>query len=124
MKRRTLRNKVYRLPKTDIKPIRSDDDDSDTEFERQYRKKFFESAVRGVKYIKGKFRNPLPPIAEFFLNIQHGLRGYVRDVGVRFEAKFDMGISVFFKQLAKSVTVYAVVFLIIVVLILTMKYLL
>ena len=92
MKRRTLKNKVYKLPVTDIKPLKVDT----SEYEKL-------KPIKEIKYVKGNFRENVPPLEL---------------------ARFSMAISEFVKQLVKSVTVYAVVFLIIVVLILTMKYLL
>ena len=109
MKRRTLKNKVYKLPVTDIKPLKVDT----SEYEKL-------KPIKEIKYVKRKFRENVPPLELAWLKT----KAYFRNVGVRFEARFSMAISEFVKQLAKSVTVYAVVFLIIVVLILTMKYLL
>ena len=109
MKRRTLKNKVYKLPVTDIKPLKVDT----SEYEKL-------KPIKEIKYVKGNFRENVPPLELAWLKT----KAYFRNVGVRFEARFSMAISEFVKQLAKSVTVYAVVFLIIVVLILTMKYLL
>ena len=114
MKKRTLKNKVYRLPVDNldkIKRIRAVIDET-------------LKPVKEIKYVKGNFRENVPPLELAWLKIKRGTIRYFQTVAIRFETKFAMGISVFFKQLAKSVTVYAVVFLIIVVLILTMKYLL
>ena len=120
MKKRRLKNKVYRLPVTEElknkKPV------DNIEYVKRIKAAINEDLelVKEIKYVKRKFRENVPPLELAWLKT----KAYFRNVGIRFEAKFDMALLTFFKQLATSVTVYAVIFLIIIAIILTVKYLL
>ena len=64
MKRRTLKNKVYRLPKTDIKPIKVDT----SKMEEL-------KPVEKIKYVKGNFRENVPPLELAWLKLKRSIIG-------------------------------------------------
>jgi hypothetical protein len=113
MKKRTLKNEVYRLPKTDIKPIRVDT----SKMEEL-------KPVEEIKYIKGKFRDPMPPLQLAWLKIKRGISGYVDSVATGIDAKFNLVLSEFAKKLATNLTLFFIILLGIVAIILTVKYIL
>lgn len=124
MKKRRLKNKVYRLPVTEElknkKPV------DNIEYVKRIKAAINEDLelVKEIKYVKRKFRENVPPLELAWLKIKRGTIRYFQTVAIRFKARFSMAISEFVKQAAKSFTVYAVIFLIIIAIILTVKYLL
>ena len=120
MKKRRLKNKVYRLPVTEElknkKPV------DNIEYVKRIRAAIDETLkpVEKIKYVPADFRDPV-----FHLTVWAWIKQKVfNPIGHYIDSKFKLGVKEFVKQAAKSFTVYMVIFLIIICIILTVKYLL